>query len=161
MGPMKTKTDTIYYQQRQLTGYVSIFCWAVYFKHQNFLSETHLILLWMCRGSPFHKNSSSIFMWSVWLWRLACYLQYGSMHTWKWHLWFQNHQVITPQLLAILLVVQIHSLWQISGCHAPWNTSIMSGVLYLYWYWWKFRSWDAYMRLNMSSTTALQLGCTS
>jgi 3-oxo-5-alpha-steroid 4-dehydrogenase 3 len=46
MSPMKTKTDTVYYQQpdlfswthqhQQLTGYVSIFCWAVYFKHQNF-----------------------------------------------------------------------------------------------------------------------------
>ena len=72
----------------------------------------------------------------------------------------ESYQV-TPQLLAILLEVPIHSLCQVSGHHAPGNTSIVSGALFLYLYWWKFRFWDACMRLNMCSTTALRLGCTS
>lgn len=100
------------------------------------------ILLQKCRGSLFHKN------WWVSLWQQACYLQYGSRHKWKWHLWCGSHRA-TPQLLAILLVVPVHSLWQISGHHSPWNTNIMSSGLYLYLYWQKFRFWDACMRLNL------------
>ena len=153
------KVHTAFYQKRNLD---INFSWAVYFEDQIFATQKlkHVILLQKCRGSPFRKNSSCTFTWWVWLWQQPCYLQYGSMHTWKWHHWCRSHQV-TPQLLAILLEVPIHSLCQVSGHHAPGNTSIVSGALFLYLYWWKFRFWDACMRLNMCSTTAHRLGCTS
>jgi len=133
--------------------------WPVYVKYCNLriLRKLNLIILIQrCRGSSFHKSTSCIFTWWVWLPRQACCLQYGSMHVWKW---YQSRQV-TPQLLAIMLAGQIHSLCQMSGHHAPWNTNIMSGRLCFYLYWWKFKFWDACTRVNMCSITALQLRCT-
>lgn len=116
------------------------------------------LLLW-CRGSLFHTSTSCIFTWWVLLPRQACCLQYGSMHIWQWHHWYWSHQV-TPQLLAIMLVGQLHSLCQMSDHHIQRNTNIKSGELYFYLYWWKFKSRDDFMRVNMCSITALQLRCT-
>ena len=46
----------------------------------------------------------------------------------------ESYQV-TPQLLAIMLVGQIHYLCcQMPGHHTQWNTNIMSGRLYFYLY---------------------------